>query len=268
MIKSKLCSICSSWEKKKERNQINFDVPAHNCMKNFEGKSGAMEPVAAAEMLILLHEKFHINFDIICMDDDASTRRALRWNNADWLANHPNETKLPQVLIKTGKNAGKYKDQPDTGKLQRYIKEPSIRSDPNHRRKQLTGELYDLLSKGVQEKQTMTKMDVKRLGKNFGYMARSLPKLQPEQYCLTAKAVLEHHFDNHMHCGEWCRRRLMSPEQQAASERYYRSKTKDAELYKTLSSIVDKYITQTRLEEIAHGMDTNANESINNTISY
>ena len=114
----------------------------------------------------------------------------------------------------------------------------------------------------------MTKMDVKRIGKNFGYMARSLPKLPEELYCQTANAVLEHHFDNHEHCGSWCPRKRLSAAARAASDRYYRCKEKDKELYVALSAIVSKYTTLSRLKEIAHGMDTNANESINNTISY
>ena len=114
----------------------------------------------------------------------------------------------------------------------------------------------------------MTKMDVKRIGKNFGYFARSLPKMEEHEYCQRARAILEHHFDNHENCGDWCKRRRLSQEEALASERYYRCKTKDKDLYDALSPIVNKYITLQRLKEIAHGMDTNANESINNTISY
>jgi hypothetical protein len=56
--------------------------------------------------------------------------------------------------------------------------------------------------------------------------------------------------------------------QLASSELYYRSKTKDAKLYKQLSIILDEFVSLPRLKDIAHGMDTNANESISNTISY
>ena len=80
--------------------------------------------------------------------------------------------------------------------------------------------------------------------------------------------MLEHHFDNHQFCGEWCKRKRLTAEAAAANERYYRCKTKDKALYDALLTIVGKYISFHRLKEIAHGMDTNANESINNTISY
>jgi hypothetical protein len=167
------------------------------------------------------------------------------------------------------KNKGKLQEIPDKGSLPGHMKEPKVVSDPNHRRKQLTKELYELSKKTVKDRLTMTGMDVKRLGKNYGYRARALPKMKETDYCAAATAVLEHHFDNHQHCGDWCKRRLLSAEAKN-SKRFYRCKKKDAMLYKHLSDIVAKYTTSTleTLKEIAHGVDTNANESINNTISY
>jgi hypothetical protein len=116
----------------------------------------------------------------------------------------------------------------------------------------------------------MTKVDAKRIGKNFGYFLRSLSSMSEDEYCYAAKAVLEHHFDNHEHCRGWCKRRNMSEEEKQTSIRFYRSKENkdDAMLYEKLSQIVSKYITLPRLIEVAHGMDTNCNESLNNTISY
>lgn len=56
---------------------------------------------------------------------------------------------------------------------------------------------------------TMTKMDVKRVSKNFAFMARTLSKLSSDAEVLKAgKAVYEHHFDDHVHCKQWCRPKL------------------------------------------------------------
>jgi hypothetical protein len=202
-IKSKLCSFCKAWAKNKIKNNHDLDTPEHHCYKNFEGKSGAMEPEAAAEIVRELHDNFHVNVSFVCMDDDASTKQAIRWSNEDYLTNH-NTTVLPQVTIAQGKNKGKLKDRPNTGKLPGHIMEPKVVSDPNHRRKLLTKQLLELASSGVKNNLTITKMDVRRLGKNYGYMARTLPHLTEDQYCFAAKAVLEHHFDNHVYCGNWC----------------------------------------------------------------
>jgi hypothetical protein len=56
--------------------------------------------------------------------------------------------------------------------------------------------------------------------------------------------------------------------EQNASVRYYRSKTTDAKLYKILSDKVSRFVTFERLKEVAHGMDTQVNESFNNTASW
>jgi len=107
-----------------------------------------------------------------------------------------------------------------------------------------------------------------RICKNFGYMARSLKTTTSDDYVNKGKAVLEHHFDNHEHCGSWCSRRLESEEQRMATKKYYRCKTRDAKLYCLLQEILSNYITFERLSDIAHGMDTNCCEAFNNFMTW
>jgi hypothetical protein len=49
---------------------------------------------------------------------------------------------------------------------------------------------------------------------------------------------------------------------------YFRWKTKDAKLYVKLQEILERFITPERLKEVAHGMDTQCNESFNNMFSW
>lgn len=82
----------------------------------------------------------------------------------------------------------------------------------------------------------MTRMDSTRIGKNFGYMARTLRNLEDESlFVNAARAVLEHHFDCHDYCGAWCRRKNESTEQKKVSRKYYRSKEQSEHLYMVLS---------------------------------
>ena len=99
-------------------------------------------------------------------------------------------------------------------------------------------------------------------------MARTLKEKQPNERRSAAVAVLDHHFDIHVNCGEWCRRKSLTKEQQKATKRYYRSNSTDSSLYEHLGKVMERFITDERLEELAHGMDTNANESFNNTVSW
>ena len=123
------------------------------------------------------------------MDDDASTMTALRQSNADFLRNN-NTTKLLQVPITRGPNKGKLQDRPGRGGLPGHVPEPKDVSDPNYRRKILTGDLSTLEKKKEKERLTMTKMDVRQIGKTFGYMARCLPELLEDQYIHAGRAVL------------------------------------------------------------------------------
>jgi hypothetical protein len=114
----------------------------------------------------------------------------------------------------------------------------------------------------------MTRMDSTRLGKGFGYMIRALPNMQQCQYIAAAEAVLEHHFNNHDNCGPWCQRKRLTADARITNERYYRCKKKDAKLYSKLKEIFARFVTFDRLMEVAHGMDTQVNDSFNNTASW
>jgi hypothetical protein len=141
-------------------------------------------------------------------------------------------------------------------------------ADPNHRCKGLTGDLIALDGSKVSLKMTMTRMDSTRIGKNFGYMARTLKSRPEEEYEDAAKAVLEHHFDCHDYCREWCKRRLETGEQRKASKKYYRCKIRDSKLYELLQEKIARFITKDKLIEMAHGLDTNMNEAFNNICTW
>jgi hypothetical protein len=178
-------------------------------------------------------------------------------------------TTVPKVAVTRGPNKGvKMQDRPDRGRLPGIVPEPLFVADPNHRKKVFTGDLFTLKKSKVAERFTMSAMDVTRLGKNFGYMVRNLKSRPETEWEDAAKAVLEHHFDNHTYCGRWCPRLRMTPQQRVAGARYYRCKDKDKELYSKLQHITSRFITMERLREVAHGMDTQINESFNNTASW
>jgi hypothetical protein len=265
VIKSKLCNKCNAARKK----DPNLPEGVHDgpCWKNHKGTSGSMESAGLVELVTSTFERHHAIVRKLCCDDDSSIRADCQWSNADYLINN-NTTILPLVAKRVGVNKGKMQPRPDKGKLPAHVPEPMFVADPNHRRKGLTGELIKLDMSVVKVKQTMTRMDSTRIGKNFCYMARSLKDRPPNEYVAVAKAVLEHHFENHEYCGAWCTRQHESMEQRKRIIKYYRCKQKDAKLYNLLSQKLERFISLERLVELAHGMDTNANEAFNQTCTW
>jgi hypothetical protein len=267
-VKSKLCSVCFHWKKKHQDLELE-PIPEHRCPKNHDGTSSSMEPIACLDMIIKLFERRQVIVQDICLDDDASTRALLRWSNKDWMLNN-NTTIVPTVPITKGKNKGNPQKRPDKGKLPRHIPEPKFLADPNHRRKVWTGDLIQLANGKVADKFTMTKMDATRLGKNYGYMIRALHRIPVDKYEDAGKAVLEHHFDNHDYCGPWCPRKRQTDEVRKQKARYYRNKAdkNDAKLYDVLYEKLGRFITLERLLEVSHGLDTQVNESFNQSASW
>ena len=275
---SKACGFCKSWY---TQNAADGDEPPqHECFINHDGSSGSMEPKAVLEMYEWLFNQ-HVIVARFVADDDSSIKAKLKWSNADHKLNH-NTTIAPKII----NSKGNLVTRPDHGGVPRHMPEPGFVADPNHRRKTLASVLYAFAAYGKTppEEQkskikkpwnmTMTKMDCRRLSKNFAFMARTLQYKADDAAIIDAgKAVLEHHFDNHQHCGAWCRRKIQlsnaaNTNNKKAKNKFYRDKKKDAKLYDKLQSLMGRFITLEALKEVAHNMDTCANESFNNTIAW
>lgn len=264
-----------------------------------------MEPIAVLEMYKWLYQEHHVIVERFVCDDDSSIKAKLKWNNEDHMAN-TNTTEVPTIVNRNGNtvtcpdHGGVPKHMPEPS----FLADPNHRrktlaselfalkalgkTDPakekkkgNKKKKKDSSNKTkedssnktknDELNKAEEKpwNLTMTKMDVRRLSKNFAFMARTLQNLSSDDAMLSAaKAVLEHHFDNYQYCGAWCRSKLMSEQQQKDDNKFFRHKTKDALLYAKLQSIIARFVTLDALKEVTHNMDTCANESFNNTISW
>ena len=290
---SKGCGFCKTWY---TRNPIDDAPPPHQCFITHEGSSGSMEPKAVLEMYKFLYER-----QVIVADDDSSIKAKMKWSNADHMLNS-NTTTAPKII----NSKGNLLIRPDHGGIPRHMPQPSFVADPNHRRKTLASALYAFAGLGktspkdqkeqhekkMEKKKkkneisgtttkttnwspkpwnmTMTTMDCRRLSKNFAFMARKLQYLETDDEIMDAgKAVLEHHFDNHDHCGAWCKRKVLLQQLQQEpppdndddgatdkKKKFYRDKQKDSELYHKLQSIIARFVTLEALKEVAHNMDT------------
>jgi hypothetical protein len=273
-IKCKICNICDAFERRinkgmYEEGEEPLEPEYHWCYKNYVGSSGSMEAAACLELVVNLYDKANVSVGRLCCDDDSSVRADCQWSNEDYLRNN-NTTELPFVAKTVGKNKGELQIRPDKGKLPPQVPQPRFVADPNHRRKGLTGELIKLELGKKEFKGSLTRMDCTRIGKNFGYMARTLQRKPESEFVATAQAVLEHHFDNHEYCGDWCRRKSETEEQRKSSNKFYRNKTtkESSHLYGLLAEKVQRFTTLDRLIEMAHGLDTNMNEAFNQICTW
>lgn len=113
----------------------------------------------------------------------------------------------------------------------------------------------------------MSDMDANRICTSFAHVTRRPHELPESEWIKAAMAPLEHHFDNHEHCGEFCKRKkelLLKIE----TDKFYRCKDKDAALCKELKEAIAPHISLEKLREVAHAMDTNVNESLNNAVAW
>jgi hypothetical protein len=256
-VLNKHCRVCTA----------SPDPSEHDCLANFEGASGAMEASALIEVAHSLLDEGHVLFGTIVTDDDSSMRAQMKWSNADWMVNNASN-EPPRVLTKGGKSC----IRPDRGLLRRDYPEPTWLNDPSHRGKTLAGDLRSIEKQPKAISKGINKVDCIKVQSNFGCMIKQLKDAPESEWECKATCVLEHHFDNHEHCGSWCLRKLKSEKERDEDRRqpgkFYRCKVRDIVQYQLLKEIVSKYITLPKLKEVAHGYLTQLNESMNNTIAW
>jgi len=90
-------------------------------------------------------------------------------------------------------------------------------ADPTHRKITLKGCLYAIKLKPVSANNGIHDRDIVRPTMYFVYFARTLVSVPEALWLESSKAILDHHFDMHDHCGSWCRRPNESAEEQANS---------------------------------------------------
>lgn len=220
-------------------------------------------------MLEKLWDLFHTRTMDIVTDDDSTMRAICKWSNKDWKENTGN-TNL--TIGWTTEDVSDPKRKPikrkGGGRLRKDIPEPKFLADPQHRKKTLKNHLYKQLKLKKQDRCGLEEGDITRISHFYACMTRQIGEGDEALYVHKARAVLEHHFDNHEFCGDFCLRKKETFEEKASGEKVYRCKNIDHDLYCSLAKALEPFVTHQSLVEVAHGWDTNANESMNNCISW
>ena len=114
-------------------------------------------------------------------------------------------------------------------------------------------------------------MDAKRLKRNTGIIVHAnrdeVESIEILRHLLFS--VLEHHFNNHNDCGDWCPFIKLKDDKEKQSKLLYRSKDNpiDLSIYYDLKEIFIDYTSDKYISEIFHCWDTNVNESFNKFVT-
>jgi hypothetical protein len=75
------------------------------------------------------------------------------------------------------------------------------------------------------------------------------------------RSVLEHHFNNHSLCGEWCKLKKLKEKELEEAMLKYRCKVKNAIFYSQVKELFEEFYKL--LKEMLHEWDTNIVEGMN-----
>lgn len=148
----------------------------------------------------------HWTTTALVADDDSSVHAQMKWNDPDWMT-HNNLTRLPKIWSDIKQE---FVTRPHGGKLRHPHPEPKFLADPQHQTKLFGEKLFCMESKTNENDNGLNKVDCFALKKNFGCVLKQIRTLPKTEWLLTGAAALEHHFEDHSCCGDWCKRRSVS----------------------------------------------------------
>ena len=217
-----------------------------------------MEAKAALECVgkIWKHEWIKSYIEVICIDDDATTKAYLAHCFKDLL-----DLGLPRPTTKKGlpKTA-----RDDKGQLPKEHPIISFLADLSHRIHTFAKYLYALKIVGRKQSE-MTDVDCLRLKRNFAWwlfsgIGQSYTGFKESRLC----PVL-HHFNDHSQCGTWCRHKDKSDKQLGKLNKY-RCKLRHSKLFGQCMEIIAKFVTEEHLQECHHKTSSQKNEAMNKSI--
>lgn len=109
-----------------------------------------------------------------------------------------------------------------------------------------------------------TTHDAERLKRNLSYAIRGNCDKTIDDLTTAVKSVLEHHFNNHEFCGDWCQCKGKTEEELKDLKLKYRDKSIHAKFYAQLQPIFQKCLD--KIADVHHTYNSNINEGFNKLI--
>jgi len=273
-LKSSYCSTCCYHMKRHKLSQE--EIPEHECVVNHSGSAGSMESSALIEMVESLYDRNTVAVSTVITDDDSKMKSQCKWSNEDYLVHKGYPADEKRWLIVGYKDRKRKQDKEPikepiyrkSGLLRYPVPQPAFLADPAHRKKTFRNKLYTIKGTSVRANHGIKDGDILRLTLYYAYFIRQLKDKPEEEWLDAGKAIVDHHFDSHDFCGEWCKRKKETDEERLQSKKQYRNKHRESGLYSLLCGAIAPFISYACLKEVGHGANTNVNESLNQTISW
>jgi hypothetical protein len=229
------------------------------CPKNYQGSSKGMEVTGAAAIVKRLFENVYHKCYVanLVTDDDSSVRNFLT---------HSYREQLEAAII-TEAEWPRYangKKKPDNGLLPLLHAIIRFKADKGHRVRGYSHFLFAEAVKSIANGCGCTKVDAERMKRQLSWTLRLHCFGTYEEFQTAVLAVLEHHFNNHQYCGDWCQAsKVAGAEEVSAAGLRFRCKERNKELYLVLKKHHEEFMEESKLRQLFHRYDTNTVEGFN-----
>ena len=111
--------------------------------------------------------------------------------------------------------------------------------------------------------------DVERFKYNFGHYLSGWRLFTFPDFIKYAIVVLDHHFNIHTNCGDWCKYRDLAQTQIEKMERKarFRDKEKNGSMYEVVADILKNMCTDANIKMCYYVFSSQRNEMVNRKVS-
>jgi hypothetical protein len=228
------------------------------CPKNYVGSAKGMEATGAARIVSRLFANVQNKCYVanLVTDDDSSVRKILTHSYQE----------LVEALQMTDAEWPRYSNgrkRPDNGLLPLLHAIIKFLADKGHRVRGYTSFLFAESVKSISNGCGCTKVDAERMKRRLSWTLRLHCFGTYEEFKTAVLAVLEHHFNNHIFCGDWCKSGQGTTEQIQETGLRFRCKTRNNDLYLVMKKHHEKFMEEGKLRQLFHQYDTNTVEGFN-----
>ena len=226
------------------------------CSHNYTGSAKGMEPHAAVKCIESIFSQGDAFVGTVVTDDDSTMRSRLKQNGGEKVEAGVCVTEDLPKTIQLNKRS-------DHGALDLDVPEPVCKADANHRVRAYGNALHKLVDMKNADSGGVTGVDRDRLKQKICYARAKNVDKNFNQFKDAFEPSIEHHFNNHTLCGDWCASKKLTDRGELADHLHYRCKEKNKKMYEKIKDIHAIFTTNEKLREIHHKVNTNLSESAN-----